>query len=56
MKKKVIEGYCHVGALTGVSIYPELRNNIKIGKDLFTSEMSKFQDKKVKITIEEIEE
>ena len=52
--KKIIEGYCCISAIMGVSIHPKLEKWVSVKDDIFTSEMVKFKDKKVRITVEEV--
>lgn len=54
MNKKIIEGYCCVGGLMGVSIHKKLKKWVNIEDDIFTLEMLEFKDKKIRITIEEL--
>lgn len=55
MMKEVVEGYLCFGGLMGVSIHPELKRWVSVRDDMFTRKMKKFADKKVRITVEQID-
>ncbi len=48
----IIEGYCCVNKLFGVSIHQTLKSWVSISDDLLAIQMKPFQDKKIRITIE----
>ncbi len=52
--KKVIEGYAHISAMFGLCIFDEFKETQSISKDKLLRELKEFEDKKVKITVEEI--
>jgi len=54
-KKKVIEGYASTSRIFGFGIFPELKKEVSISEDLFSKKMKEFEDKKVRVTVEEIQ-
>jgi hypothetical protein len=55
MMKEVVEGYLCYGSLMGISVHPESKKWVSVSDDIFTGRMKKFADKKVRITVEQLD-
>lgn len=55
-EKKIFEGWVCFSRFFGISLHKEMKDNVSLSDDLFTRKMKDLHEKKVKITVELLEE